>query len=118
MRYRALVRRVQVEVRGEDRQALRIRCLDSDDAAALEAARRQSDHLGQALRRDVLHYLRAEDTVERRFGQGRKVLEEVGLLRLQSLVPAEGNRFLAEIDAARGDAQLPHGLQKLAAPAA
>ena len=51
-------------------------------------------------------------------GRVGQVREQVGGFGVQALVAAEGHRFLAEIDAARGDAGLAHQLQKLAAAAA
>ena len=55
---------------GEDRQAFRIGRLDRQHARrAASFARRQPDHLRQALRRQMLHHLRAEDAVERRVRQ-------------------------------------------------
>ena len=76
MRDRPRVRRVQVEVRSEDRETLGIRRLDRDGAAAGQTARGQLDHLGQPLGRQMLHHLRAEDTVERGFRQIGEVVEE------------------------------------------
>ena len=50
----------------------------------------------------MLHHLRAEDAVERSFGQVPEVCEQVGDFGLEALGPAEGDGFLAQIDAARG----------------
>ena len=52
------------------------------------------------------------------FRQAGQVREQVGGFRVQTLVAAQGHGFLAEIDAARGDAGLAHQFQKLAAAAA
>ena len=73
---------------------------------------------GKRSGRQMLHYLRAEDAVERGFGQVLQVYEQVGGLRIETLVAAGGDGFLAEIDAACGNPVRPHHLQELAAPAA
>ncbi len=78
----------------------------------------QADHFGQALGRQMLHHLRAEDAVERHLRAVRQVREQVGDFRVEALMPAGGDGFLAQIDAARGDAGVAHHLQKFAAAAA
>ena len=66
---------------------------------------RELDHLRQPLRRHVLHHLRTEDAVERRLRQILQILEQIRLLGVQALVPADRDRFVAEVDAARRDAR-------------
>src|SRR3954452_22354089 len=117
MRDGPLMRWVEVEVRGEDRQALRIRRLDRDYAAALEPAGGQSDHLRQLERLNMLNNLRAEDAVERGFGQVLQVGEQVGLFGIESLLAAERDGPVREVDSLRRNAQVPHHLQELTAPA-
>src|SRR4029077_5755278 len=58
------------------------------------------------------------DSIERGFRKILQVDEEIGRLRLQSLMPAGGDGLLAEIDPFGGDSGGAHHFQKLPAAAA
>src|SRR5579864_523512 len=76
-RDRPRVSRIQIKVRSENRQALRVGSLDRQDAAGSQAAGAQPYHLRQAFRRQMLHHLRTEDAVERRLRLPGKIRKQV-----------------------------------------
>ena len=51
------------------------------------------------------------------FGQILQILENVGLLRVEPLVPADRDRFVAQVDAAPRNLQVAQQFQEFAAPA-
>ena len=112
------VRGVEIEMRGEDGQAFGVGSFNGEHAFARQARGAQADHLRQPGRRQMLHHLRAEYSVERALGQRGQVREQIRGSGFKTLLAAHGNALLAEIDAGGGHPGFPHQLQELAAPAA
>ena len=118
MRHRACVRRIQVEVAGENRQALGIRCLDGQHAAALQA--RAASRIISGRRSGG----RCSTTCAQKMpsselsGSSARYTKRSAASACRPFRAAHSTRLRAQIDATRGDAGVAHQLQKLAAPAA
>ena len=112
------MRGVEIEVRGEDGEALGIRRFNDEDAAGREARVGEADELGDAGRFEMLDDLRAEDAVEREFGGGGEEFEEVGVRDVEVVAAAVGDELFAVFDAAGGDAVLGEQREEFAAAAA
>ena len=80
-------------MRGEDGQALRVRRLDGEHAAAAQFRACETDQFRNALRRKVLDNLRGLDSIERGVWKIVQVSEKVGRFGVQAFGAAEGYRF-------------------------
>src|SRR5580693_7656021 len=66
----------------------------------------------------MLHHLRTHNAVEFTIRSRGKIIKKVGYLGLKTLAAAPRDRFLAQVDPARRNADLAERLEKLAPPAA
>ena len=67
------MRRVQIKMRRENRQAFRIRRLDRQQRPALHLPRQQIDQIRQPFRRQMLHHLRTIHAAERHIRQAFQI---------------------------------------------
>ena len=100
MRNRARVRRVQIEVSRENREALRIGRFDRQNTAAAQTRAHSRIISGKARGVQMLHHLGTEDAVELPFRLRGEIRKKSASSALQALLPALRDRFCPEIDAA------------------
>ena len=113
------MRRIAPELGGADGERFRVRRLDDQqpaaDAARATASREERE---ERIDRQVLDDVHRHDGADRAIGDVR---ETSGTPATDASMPARdeiGDRALVRIEAARGDARVAAGDQKLAAPAA
>ena len=87
------MRGIQIEMRGEDGQALRVRRLDGEHAAAAQFRACETDQFRNALRRKVLDNLRGIDSIESGVWKIVEIREKVGRFGVEAFSAAEGYRF-------------------------
>ena len=107
---------IEIEVRSENRQTLRVGSLERHDAPGIERLGRQTDQHRHSFRRHMFDDLRTEDPIERRVVccQG---LESIFRLfgRQTLLVAIATSSALSSIPSA-GHVGFSHQLEKLASP--
>ena len=73
---------------GEDRQTLGVGRLDHDETVPHQFLRRQPNEFRNSIRRQVLHNLGTENTVQRELGQVAEISEQVCHLGAHAFVGA------------------------------
>src|SRR4051812_25520561 len=99
----------------EDGQAFRIGCLDRDQGSQAKFLRKE---LHQARHRrwwKVLDHLRAKRASKRTICQCFEIFEDVALLDIETLGPAQRDGFVILVDAASGEPGGFGSFEKLAA---
>src|SRR5690242_4104550 len=101
----------------EDSEAFGIGRFDDENSAGREPGGAQPDHLGKTLGRQMLDYLRAENTVENAFRLLGKIGEEVCVGGVEAGAATVVHGLRARLDAPCRHSQFPHQFEKLAAAA-
>lgn len=109
---------IQIEVSGENGEALRIGSFDEKTSVPSQDARGETEEVGEAMGRQMFDHLSAEQAVERGVRLRWEPVEQVGCLSGKTLAAAEGDGLFAEVHTVPRDAGFAEELEKFAATAA